>query len=135
MESSRHTIRCFKRRRMGQLVTIRRIKLYPRMTQNQHYIQSHPRTIELWGSPTPDVTDNFDSWIFLGKFNSIKPSGLDRITSRDVEYARRGEEYYTTENTNVPVRYVRFHISETWGKPVHTVQVMEIEFFGTIQDK
>ena len=119
---------------LGQVATIRRIILYPRMTQNQQYVQSHPKKIELWASPTPDVTADFATWTFLGEFNSHKPSGPGPVTPEDTAWAQAGEMYFTTDNTNVPVRYVRFRTLETWGTPVGTVMIMELEFFGAIQE-
>jgi len=119
---------------MGQLARIRRIKLYPRVTLAQEYVQSHPKKIELWASPTDDVNADLATWIFLGEFNSIKPSGPGPVTAEDTAYARGGEEYFTTDNITAAVRYLRFRIMETWVTPNTTVAIMEIELFGVSQE-
>jgi hypothetical protein len=121
---------------MGQMGRIKRIKLYPRLTAAQEYVQSHPKKIQIYGSPTPNVTEDLDTWLYLGEFNSIKPSGLPtgQVAPEDTEYARGGEEFLATDNTSVAVRYMRFIVEETWVMPNNTIQIMELEFFGMIVD-
>ena len=121
---------------MGQMAKIKRIKIYPRLTASQEYVQSHPKKIQIYGSPTEDVTADFATWVYLGEFNSVKPSGLPagQVTPEDTEYARAGEQFDATENTDVGVRYMRFHVEETWVMPNITIQIMELEIFGAIQE-
>jgi len=105
------------------------------MASNQHYVQSHPKKITIWGTSSPDdVNESFATWIYLGEFNSFKPSGLPtgQVSQADTDYARAGEEFFITDNTDVPVRYLRFHVLETWVTPNSTIQIMELEFFGII---
>jgi len=115
---------------LGQTAMINRIKIYPRLTAAQEYVQSHPKKITIWGSATPDVTDDFATWLYLGEFNSVKPSGPGPVTPADTEYARAGEEFFTVDNT--AVRYLRFHVLETWVMPNNTVQIMELDLFGFV---
>jgi len=119
---------------LGQMARIKRIKIYPRLTSAQEYVMSHPKKIQIYGSPTPDVTTDFSTWVYLGEFNSIKPSGLPagQVSPEDTEYARGGEQFDATDNTDVAVRYMRFHVEETWVMPTSIVQLMELELFGMI---
>ena len=122
---------------MGQTAKIRRFVYYPRLTANQAYTANHLKKVEFWGSPTSDVNADFDTWLFLGEFNSVKPSGepLPVITQEDIDYARGGEEFFTTHNTTEAVRYIRVRVLEMWVMPNNTVQIMELEIFGDIQEE
>ena len=116
---------------LGQMVKLRRFIFYSRLN-NQQYTVTHPKRIELYASPTPNVTANLDDWIFLGEFNSIKPSGLATgFTTEDTNHAMEGEEFFTTDDS-VVVRYLRFRVMETWVTPTgnHTIAILQLVFFG-----
>lgn len=73
-----------------------------------------PRIFEIWTANTP--TTNWSDWNFMGRFESIKPSGLPvgELTAEDRAKNLEGEDY------NFPLieegyRYMRFVAIETWG--------------------
>ena len=82
-----------------------------------------------------------DSWIPLGKFESIKPSGIGTpITADDIAFATAGidfelEENEFSPNPFVPVRYIRFKLIENMRGPVSagSTQIKQISFWGIIQ--
>ena len=123
---------------IGQLAMITEFIIWPRFAGR--YQNSHPKRFEVWGSPTPDVTADLSTWIFLGECNSFKPSGLPGIQYSDAlgdgEYVLRGEKYSLTANPTVPVRYLRFRILDTWNAPTPgpSVCAMELEFSGVAQE-
>jgi len=118
----------------GQMALLNRIKVYQRTSANQLFSGYNVKKFQLWASPTPDVNADFDAWIFLGEYESVKPSGLPlgQKTAEDVAYATDGEEYVIKENSDVPVQYIRVHILETWGGDTSVAQFYEIDFFGQI---
>ena len=119
---------------MGQKARISRILIYPRLS-GQQYTGNHPKVIEIYGSATSDVNQDFDTWLYLGEFVSIKPSGSagSTATAEDNAYLEKGEVFKATDNTDVPIRYLRFHITERWSTG-NTVQLMEVEVFGFPED-
>jgi len=124
---------------IGQLAKIRSMKLYSRMElTSQIYANNHPKRITIWGSPTSDVTADFSTWIYLGEFNALKPSGTTltggSTPEEDLEYLRGGMDFIATDNTDVPIRYLRFHVCETWLPGGSNVALMEIEIFGITKE-
>ena len=119
---------------MGQMAKLNRIKVYQRMTANQVFIGTNVKRFRLYGSPSPNVNDDFDTWIFLGDFTSVKPSGspLGTVTEEDIAYAAAGEDYTIQENRDVAVQYIRIHIMSTHGGGMGVAQFSELEFFGNI---
>lgn len=116
---------------MGQTAKLSRFKINQRSESNLIYGLGHPKKFQLWGSTTPNVNQDFATWIYLGEFESIKPSGLPlgQVSDDDIRYAwENGEEW------NVPleapaIRYIRFVAQETWGN-ASAVQMLEITLFG-----
>lgn len=73
-----------------------------------------PRRFEIWATNTP--TTDWNDWVLMGEFESIKPSGLPigDLSEDDIAASLRGEDY------NFPLldegfRYFRFKTLETWG--------------------
>jgi len=133
----------------GQLGEVEKIKLYPREEGQQLFTNSHPKKIKIYASPTPDgLTADVSTWLYLGEFNSVRPSGLTDGNAPstgfsspqiDRNHARAGEDFIATENTDVAVRYFRFQVLETWQvlanpSTSHTVAFMEIEIFGILEN-
>ena len=126
---------------LGQRAKLNRIKVYQRQGEDANRVPllfgwGNFRDFQVWGSPTPDVTEDFSKWILLGDFTSVKPSGLPsgQLTEEDVAYGTAGEEYIIEDNNDVPVQYVRVHVMSTHGG-ITNVQAWEMEFFGLIEDK
>ena len=122
---------------LGQAAKLNRIKLWQRTNTNSAvtaYNIGNLKKFQLWGSPNPNVSADFDTWLFLGEFTSFKPSGLPigQITDEDLAYAQAGEDYIIQENRDEPIQYIRIHILELWGGGTTTAQMAEIEFYGAI---
>ena len=125
---------------IGQLAKIRSMKLYSRQDlTSQIYANNHPKRITIWGSPTDEVNADFETWLYLGEFECLKPSGTTltggTTPEEDLEYLRDGMEFIATDNTDVPVRYLRFHVLETWLTGGSNVALMEIDIFGLYMQK
>src|SRR5690606_36513616 len=65
---------------LGQTAVLGRMKMYAiPQSQNNYpwfYSSGSPRRFEIWGSNNPTLDGSWDSWTLLGRFESIKPSGL-----------------------------------------------------------
>jgi hypothetical protein len=119
---------------MGQTGVLNRIKVYQRTSSSQLYAGYNVRMFQLYGSPTSNVNADFTSWFYMGEFESQKPSGLPlgQISQEDIDYATAGEDYQVEINNDVPVRYIRVHILETWSGGISVGQFYELEFFGQL---
>ena len=119
---------------MGQMAYLGRLKVWQRTSADQLYSGFNTKRFQVWGSSHPDVNADFATWIFLGDFTSIKPSGLPlgQMTEEDVAYATAGEDYPIQENSDIPVQYIRVHMMETWGGGTGAAQFYEMEFYGKI---
>ena len=118
---------------MGQTAKLSRIKIYQRGTGAQFYTGANIREFELYGSPHPNVNEDITTWIFMGSYESFKPSGLPhlQLSDEDVAFATAGQDYMM--DVSLPsIRYLRFKINKTWGN-ANYMQLMEIEIFGQPQ--
>ena len=136
---------------MGQEARLTRFKIHNRSNNSGRnalvYGGGHPRKFELWGSATPNVTAEFDTWQFLGYFESVRPVDPQEPSLGDYvdtpRYATNeevfkacieGEDYFIEDSP--PVRYIRFQQIESWGSsplfPVGAVppQMVEMTFWG-----
>jgi hypothetical protein len=99
----------------------------------------------VYGSATPDVNADPDTWQYLGTYETVKPSGMPReptqYTPEDREYAAyTGIDFDMVDVVDAPyVRYIRFQALEIWGIPgwptgQNTVgigiQLMELTLWG-----
>jgi len=126
---------------MGQMAKIANMKIFPRITDSQWYAATHPRKISIWGSPTDNVNEDFATWIYLGEFNGYRPSGNTTHVPNaaatpqvDRDHCAAGELFEATDNLDVAVRYLRFHVTENWQLPGAHVALMEIDIFGFFVD-
>ena len=120
---------------LGQSAKLNRIKVWQRTNGTTlTFAVYNVRKFELWGSPHPNVNEDFDTWTFLGDFTAVKPSGLPlgQVTEEDRAYALAGEDYMVQENRELSVQYVRIHVKELWGGGTTPAQFCEIEFYGEI---
>src|SRR3546814_14883140 len=64
--------------------------------------------------PNPDGSWD-DSWVLLGAFESVKPSGSPEgeMTSEDLNYILAGEDFQFEEDAP-PVRFIRFKTTSNW---------------------
>lgn len=119
---------------MGQLAKLKHLRLSPNW-DSQLYKNGNVKKFQLWGSATPNVTIDFSTWVFLGEFNSYKPSALPlgQTTSADLDYAKAGETFDIVEN-DLAVQYIRIVVQETWNPAnFKTMHITELTFLGYIQ--
>jgi hypothetical protein len=120
---------------MGQVAKISRFKINNRPETNLCYNHAMLRLFEIWGSPTPDVTDSFDGWQWVGYFEITKPSGLPlgQLTSEDIQYAAIDGVDFDVEDCPY-VRYLRCRAIETWGFNAG-IQLTELSLWGSEQEE
>lgn len=96
-----------------------------------HYVAGDPKVMEVYGSNNPNPDGSWDSWIFLGTFESIKPSGLaSGWTEEDTQFAcYDGEDFEFPEMEGY--RYLRFKILKNWGGVTY-IYIAELTFWGEI---
>ena len=104
------------------------------------WAQHNLRFFEVWGTNElryPASAEYWragpwrDDWILLGDFETIRPSGGvpgDPVTPEDRAAAENGLEFMFETGVG-KVRYVRFVVTETWGRTA-AMHVQEIRFFG-----
>lgn len=102
---------------LGVTVQLTKMKLYQRGTNTTRlYAGGNVKTFEIWGSTDPNPDGSWDdSWILLGSFESVKPSGspAGQMTSEDLNYILAGEDFQFA--SDVPeVRYIRFKTLSNW---------------------
>lgn len=115
---------------LGVTAKLSRFKIHQRMTGAQVYTGANIKSFDLYGSPHSNVNENEETWVFLGSYESFKPSGLPhgQVSDEDNAYALAGEEYMV--DISMPaIRYLRFKVNKTWGG-ANYMQLMEVEFFG-----
>lgn len=129
---------------MGQAAKITRFKMHFRDANTLVWWHYMLKKFSVYGSATPDVDADFSTWQYLGTFETVKPSGLQRnppnhFTAEDKEYAAyTGIDFNVTDNAPY-VRYILIHAEEIWGVPgvpgaQNTVgkgiQLMELTLWG-----
>ena len=116
---------------MGQMAKLSRFRVV-QFTGDGRYAfgYTNMRFFELFGSPHPQVDANDDTWIYMGSYESRKPSGLPvgQNTEEDIEVGRNGEDFMV-DISLPPVRYLRFKINKTWGGVVG-IDFNELEIYG-----
>ena len=126
---------------LGVTIVLSRLKLWH--CWNYVFQYCNQKKFELWGSINPNPDGSWDeSWIPLGAFECLKPSGLgDNITVEDIAFARDGFDFELENNDFapnpfVPIRYIRFKTVTVWEGPVKNgaVYLQEISFWGQIQE-
>ncbi|GHT38946.1 hypothetical protein AGMMS49965_03690 [Bacteroidia bacterium] len=88
-------------------------------------------TSDDYWTATEEGTGWKKDWTLLADCESFKPSGMaigSSVTQEDMDYASNGFPFDLPMEAP-PVRYIRFHISETWGGIIDW-QVEELSFWG-----
>ncbi|TDQ08097.1 DUF5000 domain-containing lipoprotein [Pedobacter metabolipauper] len=117
---------------LGKKVLLSRFKQY--MEQYSHcYTASGLKTFELWGSNNPDADGGWTRWTLLGRFNTLKPSGLPlgQTTAEDINYGAILGADFTFDVDPEPVRYLRLKSLETYSSTGQVV-IRELSFWGQI---
>lgn len=117
---------------LGQTAKLSRFKLYHR-GGDQLYSGGNFKRFQVWGSPHPNVNADFNTWVKVGEYTSVKPSGLPigQVTAEDIAFAFTAGEDFNVEFEVPKIRYLRFVIQETWGGNI-AAQAVELKFFGEI---
>jgi len=119
---------------MQQVYKLSRMKVYHR-GQQWVYKHGNPKVFSVYGSLSNNVkmdsADPETQWIFLGRFYSVKPSGLPvgEYTPEDQARGGGGEEFNFPLQYSTNVWYIRFDIEETWGG-TEMIHISEIKMWG-----
>ena len=124
----------------GITVNLSRLVLWPRYHAGDTWVRGHPRAVEVYGSMNPNPDGSLDeTWIPLGKFEFIQPSGIGNTpTAEDNAFARAGHdmEFDSTDfapDPFVPVRYIRLRIMSTYNfTSISVISIQEVSAFGNI---
>lgn len=127
---------------LGRTVKLSRLKYYPRKHADDRWKRGHAKVFEIWGSVSPNPTGELDdSWIPLGRFESVKPSGPGpQITQEDIAFADEGIEFEFVASDfapspYTPIRYIRFRTINTYANAsFSTVHISELSFWGELID-
>jgi len=125
---------------LGVTAKLSRFKLWPRDLDLDRWGRGMPKVFEVYGSITPNPNGNLDeSWIPLGRFECVKPSGPGlTVTEEDRAFGRAGIDFdFETSdfapNPNVPVRYIRVRTLSTFNNTaISYVVLSELAFWGSI---
>ena len=124
---------------LGQNVKLNRFKLYQR-GGSELYKHGNPREFRIYGRenldnlPIYDPRKPGDGWIFLGEFESFKPSGLPpgSNTEEDYLFQDNGEDFvFSLEARKKNIRYIRFVNDRSWNNKMVTV-IGELYFWGGV---
>lgn len=119
---------------MRQVYKLSRMKVYQRGS-GWAYEHGNPKRFQVYGSLNSRVhinaTDPDEQWIFLGEFESFKPSGLplEQASPEDEARGPGGEDFTFPIELATEVRYIRFDVLETWGG-TEMIHISELEMWG-----
>ncbi|MDR1896084.1 MAG: DUF4959 domain-containing protein [Prevotellaceae bacterium] len=110
----------------GQHLNVKRWKLYGAA----EYSAS---TDEAYWTAEEEGTGWKADWTLLAECVTLKPSGMDNsaVTQEDADFAVQGFQFDCALDAP-PVRYVRFHITETWQNSYEII-IGELTFWGQVQ--
>lgn len=129
---------------MGLKAKLSKMRIWPRKSNDDRWTRGHPRLFEIYGSlePNPDGSLD-DSWILLGRFECVQPSGngiatpWQLPTSEDIALSDNGIEFEFVPNDsvdpNTTVQYIRFRSLEHFN-PAAAPRILlaEISLWGTL---
>ena len=105
------------------------------------FAHNNPKKFRIYGSLTPNVRKIYDNsddpafqdqkWIFLGEWDTVKPSGLPlgQTSQEDRTLAQTdGIDYFFPLEHATPVRYLRMDVLETWGS-TPAIHITEMTFW------
>jgi hypothetical protein len=123
---------------LGVTVKLSRYTLWHRL-EGWEYTHHNPRKWKVYGSDSPNFSETSSAywidggftndWYLLADCVSFKPSGdSNPVTQEDRDYANEGFGFELPSDAP-PVRYVRFHVAETWGGG-DNLHISEISLWG-----
>ena len=125
---------------LGQSVKLNRFKLYQR-GGSELYKHGNPKKFRIFGRenldnlPIYDPNNPGDGWIFLGEFESFKPSGLPpgSNTEEDYLFQDNGEDFvFGLNSRQKKIKFIRFVNDESWNNQMVTV-IGELSFWGGVE--
>jgi hypothetical protein len=129
---------------LGFTAKLSRYALWHRGHNDWEYIHHNPKYWTVWGTSTikEGQSDKYwtaeaegegwkADWVKLADCVSFKPSGMDTpVTQEDRDYAHLGFQFDMPLEAP-PMRYIRFHVTETWGGG-NMLHISELTFWGTV---
>jgi len=108
---------------LGQEKRLTRFRQWQRNTASILYGEQQIRKFELWGSDSPDVTENLSDWVLLGSFEVKRPPTGANLA----EAAQEGDNFIIIGAP--PVRYIRYRVLELFTNR-GAMTLGEIDFFS-----
>ena len=123
---------------LGVTAKLSHLKFWPRTAVYDLWVRGMPKVFEIYGSTAPNPNGSLDdTWIPLGRFECVKPSGSGpTVTQEDMDFGRAGIDFDFVAsdfapNPFVPVRYIRFRTMTVFDNtPTAEVVINELSFWG-----
>lgn len=119
---------------LGQAAQLSRLVIwdYPETVSGRktYYYRGNMKNFEIWGSADPNADGTYDSWLKLGTYQSVKPSGLPygEVSDEDQATASAGLSYDL--DINVPkLRYLRIKCLNNW-QGTNFLMITEVQAYG-----
>jgi len=105
------------------------IRTYPE--GSRYYFLSTMKRFEIYGSVSPNLDGDLDdSWILLGSYEVVKPSGLPYGTDNDLDQSTAAAGFNWDIDLNAPkVRYIRIRCLENFAGGT-AQNINELSVFG-----
>ncbi len=118
----------------GTLAKISRVWIRPFPEGVRYYYLSTMRRFEIYGSASPSLSGALDaSWVLLGSYEVIKPSGLPYGTDNAEDQATAAAGFNWEVDLNAPkVRYIRIRCLENFAGGT-AQSINELEVYGSAQ--
>lgn len=119
---------------LGVKAQLSRFRFFQR-NGDESFIYSHfnIKNFEIWGTNNPSPDGSWDNWILLGRFESVKPSGLPVGQNTDEDRARANDgEDYTMPVGSPAVQFIRIKALSNWSGG-NFLELMEAQFWGNPQ--
>jgi hypothetical protein len=119
---------------LGVKATLSRFRLWQRASSTYNYSHGNPHKWEIWGTNT---INDVNSWVKLGDFTMIKPSGLPsgQNSNEDNEAVTAGHEFEFP--IGIPaVRYIAWKNIDSWSSlegETGFLHMAELIFWGQKQ--
>lgn len=116
----------------GVLAKISRVWIRPFPEGTRFYYLSTMKRFEIYGSVNPALSGALDdSWILLGSYEVVKPSGLPYGTDNAEDQATGGAGFNWEVDLNAPkVRYIRIRCLENFAGGT-AQSINELEVYGS----
>ena len=116
---------------MGITAKLSRVWIRPFPEGTRYYFLTTMKRFEIWGSANPSLTGAFDNtWILLGSYVVVKPSGLPYGTDNSVDQTTAAAGFNWDIDINAPkVRYIRIRCLENFAGGT-AQSINELSVFG-----